>query len=232
MNMDVEISPSMMCADLLCLADEMRALDAVAGSYHVDIIDWHYCKNMSLAPCFIDAMRKVTDKPVEAHLYVDNIDEVLIDTCLSSGATTITMPPDVIGRSVYRFARRIHEKGARFGVFLSPSASLSSILPYVDELDRLLVMTVDPGFAGQQFVDATLDKIVEASQLRSERNLHFDIEVDGCCNERFYERLIRAGADVLVLGSSGLFSKSESTEEAARIARKNVRDACRRAASR
>ena len=211
-----------MCMDLMRIADGIAALDGFADEYHVDIIDWHYCKNMSLAPCFIEGMRGLTARPIEAHLYVDNINEELVELCIASGSTVVTMPPEVIERSVFRFAATLKAAGVGFGVFLNPATPLAVVEPYADALDRLLVMTVDPGFAGQELVPSTLDKIRAAAELRAARGLSFDIEVDGCCNARFYARLREAGADTFVLGGSGLFGKDANVRRAVVVAEREL----------
>lgn len=220
--MDVRVSPSLMCMDLMHIADEIGKLESIADEYHADIIDWHYCRNMSLAPCFIEGIRGLTTKPIEAHLYVDNIEDDLVSLCIDSGATVITMPPEVIERQVFRLKRLTEQRGVGFGVFINPAVRLEVVEPYIDQLDRLLILTVDPGFAGQPFVDASLKKIEEAAKRRDQLGLSYDIEVDGCCNERYYRQLRDAGADTFVLGGSGLFKKDPDTERAIEIARQNL----------
>lgn len=217
--MDVRISPSLMCMDLMHIADEINKLEVIADEYHADIIDWHYCRNMSLAPCFIEGIRGITKKPIEAHLYVDNIDAELVELCMDSGASIVTMPPEVIERQVYRLKRLTEDRGVGFGVFINPAVSLDVVEPYLDQLNRLLILTVDPGFAGQPFVESSLRKIEAAAKRRDQLGLSFDIEVDGCCNERYYRRLRDAGADTFVLGGSGLFKKDPDTARAIQIAR-------------
>jgi D-allulose-6-phosphate 3-epimerase len=208
--------------DLMHIADQVEHLNKFADEYHADILDWHYCKNMSLAPCFVEGIAKLTNKPIETHLYVDNIDLDLVRLCMDSGASVISMPPEVISRQVYTLKRAMEQRGVGFGVFINPSVGLECVTPYIDIVDRLLIMTVDPGFAGQPFVEPVLGKIAEAAQLRDSLGLSFDIEVDGCCNETWYRRLRDAGADTFVLGGSGLFGKSPDIDEAIGIARNNL----------
>lgn len=99
--MKVKFSPSLMCMDLLNIEKEIKILDEKADYYHVDILDWHYCKNMSLAPCFMEAISKISKVPQDVHLYVDNIESDLIELCINSGAEIITMPPEVVELSDY-----------------------------------------------------------------------------------------------------------------------------------
>ena len=99
--MDVRISPSLMCCDLMRIGDEVRTLEPLADEFHADILDWHYCKNLSLAPCFVEGISRITDKPIEAHLYVDNVECDLVELCIESGASVVTMDPEVIGRQAF-----------------------------------------------------------------------------------------------------------------------------------
>ena len=217
--MDVRISPSLMCCDLMRIGDEVRALESIADEFHFDILDWHYCKNLSLAPCFIAGVREITDKPLEAHLYVDNVDDDLVELCIESGASIVTVDPLVAGKDAWGFAQTCHAHGLRFGVFLNPAMPLCIAEASIEVTDRLLMLTVEPGFPGQDFQEPVLDKIEEAAKLRDRLGLSFDIEADGCCNERWYRRLRDAGADTLVLGGSGLFSKARDTARAVEVCR-------------
>lgn len=216
--MNVKLSPSLMCMDLLNIQREIEILDARSDYYHIDIIDWHYCKNMSLAPCFVEAINKISNVPQEVHLYVDNIDLDLIQLCIDSGAEIITMPPEIVGRQTLRLIRRIKSQGKKVGFFINPSARPDILEPYIEYVDRLLIMTVDPGFAGQAFIPQSLDKIRQASQWKKEYGYTYEIACDGCCNENYYKELYQAGCEVFIVGTSGLFGKSPDTKEALDIA--------------
>ena len=217
--MDVRISPSLMCCDLMRIGEEIRTLEPLADEFHFDILDWHYCKNLSLAPSFLAGARTITDKPLEAHLYVDNVEDDLVELCLASGASMVTVDPQVAGEHAPRFARMCHERGAGFGLFLNPATPLSEVEPHLEVVDRLLMLTVEPGFPGQEFQEPVLAKIEAAATLRERLGLSFDIEADGCCNERWYRALRDAGTDTFVLGGSGLFSKAETTADAMAVCR-------------
>ena len=220
--MDVRISPSLMCCDLMRIGDEIRTLETIADEYHFDILDWHYCKNLSLAPCFIKGARRITGKPLEAHLYVDNVDDDLVGLCLASGATTVTVDPLIAGENVWRFAQMCHDRGQRFGLFLNPAVPLEEALPFLEVTDRLLTLTVEPGFPGQEFQRPVLEKIEKAARLRDSLGLPYDIESDGCCNERWYRALRDAGTDTFVIGGSGLFNKAPTTAEAVEICKREL----------
>ena len=223
--MNVIISPSLMCMNLLDVRKEIEILSEYAGEFHADILDYHYCKNLSLSPDFIKAVTSITDIPVEAHLYVDNIDPDLVKMCADAGASIVTMPPEVIGRQMFAIKRYLDSRNVKFGISLNPSVPVSVIEPYIGIIDRLIVLSVDPGFAGQPFIDTTFDRIREACALREKYHAHFTVASDGCCNEKYYKELYEAGADVFVLGGSGLFGKSKDTEEALKIAVNYVEEA-------
>ena len=219
--MRMKMAPSLMSANLLELGNEIKALEPYADYLHVDIIDWHYVKNMCLTPQILKEVHSVTNVPIEAHLYVDNIEEDLIKTCIESGASIVTMPADVIGRSINRFAAYVHDAGAKIGVFLNPSQSIDSTIPYLKSIDLLLILAADPGYGGQSFLPDTYERIRRASQLRQEHHADFEIEIDGNCEESKFEALRRAGADVLALGR-GCFGRSSRTAEAARLTRDSL----------
>lgn len=221
--MRLKIAPSLMSADLLNIGKELEVLNDYADYYHVDIIDWHYVKNMCLTPQIIAAMRTATNLPIEAHLYVDNVDEILVNTCLEAGANIITMPADIVGRSIHRYATIIHGKLAKVGIFLNPSQQISEIRPYARLLDNLIILSVDPGFGGQLFIPETYERIKEAVELRKELGAHFQISIDGNCGaDRFYN-LAKAGAEALALGR-GLFNCAPTTKECALLTLKNIEE--------
>lgn len=214
-----------MCMDLLNIGKEIQVMNEKADYYHVDIIDWHYCKNMSFAPCFMEAISKISDVPQDAHLYVDNIDSDLVQLCMDSGAQIITMPPEVVQRQTMRLIRQIKDNGRKVGFFINPSVKLDILEPYIEYVDRLLIMSVDPGFAGQPFVPGSLDKIRQAKRWKEERGYTYEIACDGGCNENYYKELYDAGCEVFIVGSSGLFNKSKDVGEAYAIMERLVREA-------
>lgn len=218
----MKISPSLMCMDFLHIEQEINKLSKYADELHVDILDWHYCKNLCLSPTIMKSISTITSVPMEAHLYMDMIELDLIELLVESGAKIITMPPEIISRNMFQLKQYFDKHHIQFGVFLNPSIPIESILPYGHILDRLIIMSVDPGFAGQSFIETTYKRVSLAKQLRQQYNWHYEIEMDGCCNEKYFKKLYESGADIFVLGGSGLFSKSRDTEEAIKIACRNV----------
>lgn len=212
--MKVKISPSLMCMDMLHVADQIELLNCRADYLHVDIIDWHYVRNMCLAPCFMNQLKFITDVPMDAHLMVDNVDVDLVDLCIDSGAAMITLPPEVIQKRVFRLIDRIKNSGKLAGAYINPAMPLDFIYPYIDLLDKITFMTVDPGFAGQRFIGVSLDKIRQAKLLKQEKGYRYEIEVDGSCNAGTYKMMYDAGAEVFIVGSSGLFGLDKDLQAA------------------
>lgn len=220
--MSIKISPSLMCMDILHVADQIAFLNNKADYYHVDIIDWHYVKNFCLAPFFMDQLKTITDVPMDAHLMVDNVDIDLIDECIKTGAGMVTLPADIIGRRAFRLINNIKDHGRKVGVYINPSMRLEEISLYIHLVDKITIMTVDPGYAGQKFIRESLDKIRQAKELREQNGYAYEIEVDGSCNINTYKELYDAGADVFILGTSGLFNMDKELEKAWEIMADNI----------
>ncbi len=225
--MKVKISTSLMCMDMMNVAKEISFLDTKSDYYHIDILDWHYVKNLCLAPCFMEQLSKISSIPQDAHLMVDNIDEDLIKLCLDSGAACITLPPEIVQNKVFRLIRMIHEAGQMVGFYINPAAPLDLLLPYIHLADKLTFMTVDPGYPGQKFIEESLTKVSAARKLREENGYHYLIEVDGSCNKSTYRRLYDAGAECFVVGSTGLFGMDSDISKAWSIMESDINNALR-----
>ena len=221
--MSIQVSPSLMCMDFLHIQSEIEILSSYANEFHIDILDYHYCKNLSLTPPIMKQIASITNVPIDAHLYMDPIDLELIEWCIECGAQIITLPIDVIRRQAFAIKKLLQHHHVQFGLFLNPSDSISLLEPFLPILDRVLVLSVDPGFAGQSFIPSTIERIEKLVQLRKETKSHFTISVDGCCNEKHYKALYQAGAEIFILGGSGLFSKDKDTKKAIEIALSNIK---------
>ncbi len=202
--MKVKIAPSLMCMDMMNVQEQMKVLKK-ADYLHVDIIDWHYVKNMCLAPVFMDQLKKITDVPMDAHLMVDNTDTDLVKACLDSGAEFVCFDPNVVQPRAFRLINQIKQAGKKAGAFINPAMPLEIIMPYIHHLDMITFMSVDPGYAGQPFVEEALGKMTQAKRLKEEKGYTYEIQVDGSCNKNTYKKLYDAGAEVFVVGTSGLF---------------------------
>lgn len=206
-------SPSLMCMDLLNVESQMKILDELCDIYHVDVMDGSYVKNFSLSPMFVEEIKPLASKPIDMHLMVLNPQDYL-EACAKAGADYISPHCDRITKDAFRVVNTIKELGCKAGIAVNPSEPLEMIKHYINRLDKITIMTVDPGFAGQKFVPETLDKVRELVRLREENGYNYLIEVDGSCNKNTFKTLTEAGVDVLIVGSSGLFNYSDDLTKA------------------
>ncbi len=211
--MNVKFSPSLMCMDLTKFREQIEVLNKRADMFHIDIMDGHYVKNITLSPFFIEQVKKVSTIPIDAHLMVED-PATFIDMTAEAGADCICIHAEAINRNAFRLIQHIKELGCRVGIVLNPATSLESVRQYVHLIDKLTIMTVDPGFAGQRFIEEMTDKIRAASELKKEKGYLFEIEIDGSCNQKTFKVLKEAGAEVFIVGSSGLFHLNTNLEVA------------------
>lgn len=211
--MKPKFSPSLMCMDLLQIKEQIEVLNKRADFYHVDIMDGHFVKNITLSPDFVKAISPVCTLPLDCHLMVTNPDDY-IEALAEAGAGYICPHAETINADAFRIIRKIKEYGCKAGVVLNPATPLSYIQHYIHLLDKITIMSVDPGFAGQPFIREMLEKIKEAKRLKKEKGYHYLIEVDGSCNQNTFKELAEAGVEVFIVGSSGLFNLDENLEMA------------------
>ena len=200
----VRIAPSMMCADFLHLADDLEALQAGGADYlHVDVMDGRYVPNFTLGPDFCKALARGSRLPLDIHLMVESPESHVASFAAIAGSV-ISVHPET-SRHPLRTLDLIRSLGARAGIVIDPAmpiASVAEMLPYVS---LACVMTVNPGYAGQKLVPTTLAKVRELADLVMARGLDVEVEVDGNVSWENIPRMVRAGAQVLVAGSSSLF---------------------------
>ena len=193
-----QISPSILSADFARLADELARIEGAADWAHVDVMDNHFVPNLTLGLPVVEALLKTTSLPVDCHLMIDDPDR-WAPAYAEAGAGSVTFHAEAATAPV-RLARSLRAAGARAGLALRPATPVEPYLDLLPELDMLLVMTVEPGFGGQGFLDAVLPKIRRARAAIGDLDLW--LQVDGGVSETTIERCAEAGADVFVAGSA------------------------------
>lgn len=215
----IRIAPSILSADFSRLGDEVAAIVAGGADYiHIDVMDGHFVPNISFGAPIMKAVRGVTDKPFDCHLMISPADAYLADFA-KGGADIITVHAEA-GPHLHRSLQAIRALGKKAGVALNPATPVSTIENVIDDVDLVLIMSVNPGFGGQSFIPGSLAKIRQAKALIGGRGI--DLEVDGGVTAANAGEIARAGANVLVAGSS-VYAGNDPSTYAGRI--KAIRDA-------
>jgi ribulose-phosphate 3-epimerase len=197
----VRIAPSILSADFARLADEAARMEAGgADLLHVDVMDGHFVPNITIGPVVVAALKRVTKLPLEVHLMISDPDRYL-DAFVEAGAATVIVHAEVLPH-LHRTLQEIRKLGARAGVAINPSTPVAAVGDVLDTLDHLLVMSVNPGFGGQQFIPHTFKKLEAARTLLLEAGSQADVEVDGGVGPSNAGTLVQAGVTVLVAGSA------------------------------
>ena len=195
------IAPSILSADFARLGEEVRAIDEAGADWiHIDVMDGHFVPNLTIGPGVVKALRPHTQKPFDVHLMISPVD-LFLDSFAEAGADIITVHPEA-GPHLHRTIQRVKALGKKAGVSLNPATPADALDYVLDELDLVLVMSVNPGFGGQKFISSQLGKIEAIAERVRARGLDIQIEVDGGIDPETARQAIEAGATALVAGTA------------------------------
>lgn len=197
-----KIAPSILSADFTKLGEEVRAVEAAGADWiHIDVMDGHFVPNITIGPLVVEAVRRITKLPLDVHLMIERPDD-LIPEFIKAGSNYITVHVEACAH-LHRTIQFIKEKGVKAGISLNPATPLSQIDEGIlEEIDLLLLMSVNPGFAGQKFIPSALKKIKDARRLIDSKGLKIELEIDGGVKIDNAGEISKAGADVFVAGSA------------------------------
>lgn len=197
---DILIAPSILSCDFLRLGQEIRDVEeAGADIIHVDVMDGHFVPNITIGPLFVEALRKINHKPLDVHLMISNPAQYVREFA-EAGADIVTIHAEA-DNHLFRTLDVIKESGARAGIAFNPATPLTMLRHIIHIVDMVLIMTVSPGFGGQKYIPSMTPKIVEAYKLIEKNNRYVDLEVDGGLKADNVSDVVKAGGNILVMGS-------------------------------
>jgi ribulose-phosphate 3-epimerase len=212
--MSIKISPSILSADFSKLGEEIKSIEPYSDMLHIDVMDGHFVPNITIGPVIIESIKKVTYLPLDTHLMIQN-PEKYVESFIESGSDIITVHIETVNKnSLDDIVNKIRNAHKKITIALNPNTKLETIMPHIDKVDMILLMTVNPGFAGQSFIESVLSKIVKLRKILQERELDVDIEVDGGINAETAPLVKYAGANVLV--SASFIFRNKDRKEAIR----------------
>jgi len=214
-----KIAPSILSADFSRLGEEVRAIEkAGADVIHVDVMDGHFVPNITIGPLVVQGLKKLTSLPLDVHLMIEE-PQRYIEAFALAGSDWITVHAEVCPQ-LKRMVKRIRQLKVRPGIVLKPATPLKTLFPVLDDIDLVLLMSVNPGFGGQSFIPSTLKKIERLRKIVDQNGYPLEIEVDGGVKIENIREVSRAGADIFVLGT-GIF-KTKDYEETIKKLRKEI----------
>lgn len=215
----IKLAPSILSADFAKLLEDVKKVEKAGCEYlHIDVMDGHFVPNITLGPGIIKSLRKDVNMVFDTHLMIENPDNYIKDF-VDAGSDLIVVHVEAC-RHLHRTIQNIKSHNVKVGVALNPATPIETIKHVLEEVDMVLVMTVNPGFGGQSFIEGMIDKIKELKQLIDEKNLKIDIQVDGGIKPSNIHQVVEAGANIIVAGSA-IFN-SENIEDTVKLMRKNA----------
>jgi ribulose-phosphate 3-epimerase len=214
-----KIAPSILSADFSRLAEEVRSVEkAGADVIHVDVMDGHFVPNITIGPLVVQGLRKLTSLPLDVHLMIEN-PERYVDDFVQAGGDWVTVHAETCPH-LKRLIKKVRQLNARPGIVLKPATPLKTLFPVLDEIDLVLIMSVNPGFGGQSFIPSTLKKVERLKKIAGQNGYALEIEVDGGVKVENIREVSTAGADIFVVGT-GIF-KTNDYEETIRKLRQEI----------
>ncbi|AIE61799.1 ribulose-phosphate 3-epimerase [Bacillus methanolicus] len=211
----IKIAPSILSANFARLEEEIKDVERGGADYiHVDVMDGHFVPNITIGPLIVEAIRPVTNLPLDVHLMIENPDQY-IGTFAKAGADILSVHVEACTH-LHRTIQYIKSEGIKAGVVLNPHTPVSMIEHVIEDVDLVLLMTVNPGFGGQSFIHSVLPKIKQVANIVKEKNLQVEIEVDGGVNPETAKLCVEAGANVLVAGSA-IYNQEDRSQAIAKI---------------
>jgi ribulose-phosphate 3-epimerase len=209
----IELAPSILSADFARLAEQVQAVaEAGATVLHVDVMDGHFVPNITIGPPLVASLRKATELPLDCHLMIENPDDY-IGAFVDAGADWISVHQEACVH-LHRTLEHIRSKGARAGVVLNPATPVQTLGEVLGMVDYVLIMSVNPGFGGQKFIPAALEKVRKLATMRAAKGLEFRLEIDGGIASDTIAAAVRAGVEILVAGNA-VFGHGDPRQNAA-----------------
>lgn len=215
----IKLAPSILSADFAKLLEDVKKVEKAGCEYlHIDVMDGHFVPNITLGPGIVKSLRKDVNMVFDTHLMIENPDNYIKDF-VDAGSDLIVVHVEAC-RHLHRTIQNIKSYNVKAGVALNPATPIETIKHVLQDVDMVLIMTVNPGFGGQSFIESMIEKIKELKQLIDEKNLKVDIQVDGGIKPSNIHQVVEAGANIIVAGSA-IFN-SENIEETVKLMRKNA----------
>ena len=215
----IKLAPSILSADFAKLLEDVKKVEKAGCEYlHIDVMDGHFVPNITLGPGIVKSLRKDVNMVFDTHLMIENPDNYIKDF-VDAGSDLIVVHVEAC-RHLHRTIQNLKSHNVKAGVALNPATPIETIKHILQDVDMVLIMTVNPGFGGQSFIESMIDKIKELKQLIDEKKLNVDIQVDGGIKPSNIHQVVEAGANIIVAGSA-IFN-SENIEETVKLMRKNA----------